>query len=108
MIGSAFTADGFRLAVFQPKWERIEIKDELTDMYVADAYQKEDHNLLDQISAKQYPVSKYPKATHLLNIHSFRPYYEQPEYSLTLYGQNVLNTLQSEIAYTYNQNEGSP
>ena len=24
-----------------------------------------------------------------------------------LYGQNILNTLQSEIAYTYNQNEGS-
>ncbi len=107
LIGSAFTADGFRLAAFQPKWERIEIKDELTDLYVADAYQKADHNLLDQITPTQYPVSKYPKATHLLNIHSFRPYYEQPEYSLTLYGQNVLNTLQSEIAYTYNQNEGS-
>jgi hypothetical protein len=107
LIGSAFTAEGFRLASFEPKWERVEIKDELIDLYIDDAFQKADHSALDQLSSQQYPVSKYPKSFHLLNLHSFRPYYEQPEYSLTLYGQNILNTFQSEIAYTYNQNEGS-
>ncbi len=107
LIGSAFTANGFRLASFQPKWERVEVKDELTDLYVAGAFPKADHSFLDQLAPLQYPVTGYPKASHLLNLHSFRPFYEQPEYSLTLYGQNVLNTLRSEIAYTYNQNEGS-
>ena len=107
VTGSAFTADGFRLASFQPKWERVEIKDELADLYIDDAFQKADHAALDHLSAQPYTVSKYPKSFHVLNLHSFRPYYEQPEYSLTLYGQNILNTLQSEIAYTYNQNEGS-
>jgi len=33
--------------------------------------------------------------------------YEQPEYSFRLYGQNILNTIKSELAYTYNENEGS-
>lgn len=42
-----------------------------------------------------------------INIHSWRPFYEQPEWSFTLYGQNVLNNLQSQFDYTYNENEGS-
>lgn len=108
LLGSAFTADGYRLGLFQPQWERVAIKDELTDLYVNDqVYQKEDHSVLDRISPAQYPVNKYRKSFHLLNLHSLRPNYDQPEYSLTLYGQNILNTLSSEIAYTYNQNEGS-
>ena len=107
LVASAFTADGYRLGSFQPQWERVEIRNELTDRYVADVYKKADHLLLNELPAQQYAVRKYPKSFHLLNIHSYRPFYEQPEYSFTLYGQNVLNTLQSEIAYTYNQNEGS-
>ncbi|MCW3088584.1 MAG: hypothetical protein JWQ78_1970, partial [Sediminibacterium sp.] len=43
----------------------------------------------------------------LLNIHSYEPVYEQPEYTFRVYGENVLNTFRSEVAYTYNENEGS-
>ena len=107
VIGSAFTADGYRLGIFQPLWQRVDLKDELNTMYLTDVYRKEDHNLLNEIPRHIYETSKYKKSTGLLNIHSWRPYYEQPEYSFTLYGQNVLNTLQSEIAYTYNENESS-
>ena len=49
----------------------------------------------------------YKKTTDIFNIHSWRPYYEQPEWSFTMYGQNVLNTVQSELKYTYNENERS-
>ncbi|MES2005044.1 MAG: hypothetical protein V4450_11015 [Bacteroidota bacterium] len=107
LVGSAFTADGYRLGVFTPLWERTELRDELTDLYIKSPYQKEDHQLVKDLQPRTFEVSKYPKSFHLLNFHSFRPYYEQPEYSFTLYGQNVLNTFQSELAYTYNQNEGS-
>jgi len=107
MIGSAFTADGYRLAKFDPEWERVDLKDELTDLYINDVYRQADHLLLNDLPQQEYAVTKYPKSFHLLNLHSFRPYYEQPEYSLTVYGQNVLNTFQSEIAYTYNENEKS-
>ena len=107
IIASAFTADGYRLGSFDTKWERVALRDELTDLYVNEAFQKNDHSFLNELKPPSYPVSSYPKSFHFLNIHSFRPYYEQPEYSLTLYGQNVLNTVQTEIACTYNQNEGS-
>jgi hypothetical protein len=107
IIASAFTADGYRLGSFDPIWERTELKDELTDLYINDVFRKEDHTLLMNLPQQQYAVSKYAKATRLFNFHSFRPFYEQPEYSLTVYGNNVLNTLLSELAYTYNENEGS-
>jgi hypothetical protein len=44
---------------------------------------------------------------HPINIHSWRPFYEQPEWSFTLYGENILNTVQSQFSYVYNENEGS-
>lgn len=52
-------------------------------------------------------VQNYKSAKRLMNIHSWRPFYEQPEWSFTVYGQNVLNTLQSSFDYIYNENEGS-
>jgi hypothetical protein len=107
LASSAFTADGYRLASFQPAWEKTGNANELTDLYVGDVYRPADHFMLDNLSLKQYPVTKYKKSTGFLNIHSWRPFYEDPEYSFTLYGENVLGTLQTEIAYTYNQNEGS-
>ncbi|GAC1438427.1 MAG: hypothetical protein NVSMB63_01980 [Sediminibacterium sp.] len=107
LVSAAFTADGYRLASFKPLWERREWRNELTDLYVADAYQPKDHSALDSLPARVFAVSKYPKGFNLSNIHSWRPYYSQPEYSFTVYGENILNTYHSEISYTYNENEGS-
>jgi hypothetical protein len=53
------------------------------------------------------PVGPYHKGTRLLNFHSFRPYYEDPEFSFSLYGENVLNTMQTEVYYVYNENENT-
>lgn len=58
-------------------------------------------------STHLYPYGAYHKASHLLNFHSFRPYYQNPDWSFTVYGQNVLNTFQSQVGYDYNQNEQS-
>ncbi|HTJ12137.1 MAG TPA: hypothetical protein VL547_08930 [Dinghuibacter sp.] len=54
-----------------------------------------------------YASSVYHKASHLFNFHSFRPYYSNPDWSFTVYGQNILNTFQSQVSYDYNQNEAS-
>lgn len=54
---------------------------------------------------RNFPVKKYSKGTRLLNFHSWRPYYEDPEFSFSLYGENILNTLQTDIYYLYNENE---
>ncbi|MFZ9262168.1 MAG: hypothetical protein ACO3AA_02455 [Chitinophagaceae bacterium] len=54
-----------------------------------------------------YQVSSYSSQTQLMNIHSWRPYYERPNWSFSLYSQNVLNTLQSTYQYVFNENEKS-
>lgn len=56
---------------------------------------------------RHFASSTYKKTTGLLNFHSWRPGYTDPEFSLSLFGNNVLNTLSSEIFYRYNQNETS-
>ena len=61
--------------------------------------------MADSLPARLFSVSKYKKGTRLLNFHSWRPYYEDPIFTFSLYGENVLNTLQSELYYLYNQNE---
>jgi hypothetical protein len=58
--------------------------------------------LVSDFTTQRYPALKSP-----FNIHSWRPFYEQPEWSFTLYGENVLNTVQTSIEYVYNENENS-
>ncbi len=60
---------------------------------------------LQEAPSIRFSEKKYPQATRLFNFHSWRPYYEDPEFRFSLYGNNVLNTLESEIFYLYNQNE---
>lgn len=66
-------------------------------------------NLSDtsKISVKDFTTQKYTALKSPINIHSWRPFYEQPEWSFTLYGENVLNTVQSTLEYVYNENENS-
>jgi hypothetical protein len=101
LVASAFTADGYRLAKLKPTWQQMEVNDVLTDLYVDSAFNKNDHQLLNNMSINQRSFAVK------FNFHSWRPYYDAPEFSFTVYGQNILNTYQSEAAYTYNYNEGS-
>ena len=57
------------------------------------------------IPTRNFAVSKYRKRTGLFNFHSWRPYYDDPEFTFSLYGDNVLNTFSTELFYRYNQNE---
>lgn len=106
VIASTFTVDGYRLASFQPLWEKVKNEDALQPLYIDHSIQQSVTGSALQV-AGNYPVTNYKKSFRLLNIHSWRPYYDRPEYSFTLYGQNVLNTFSSELAYTFNENERS-
>jgi hypothetical protein len=55
---------------------------------------------------RAFPTDPYKSTTRLFNFHSWRPWYEQPDWSITAFSENVLNTFRSEIFYTYNENEG--
>ena len=59
----------------------------------------------DKTINRDFTVNDYKKGTRLFNFHSWRPYYSDPIFSFSLYGENILNTMQTEIYYQYNQNE---
>lgn len=54
-----------------------------------------------------YPVTRYRRSFQLINFHSWIPGLNDPEYSITLLSDNILNTLQAEWGLTYNTNERS-
>jgi hypothetical protein len=63
-------------------------------------------NLLATVSNKPLPVTNYSKAYQLFNFHSLIPDFTDPNYKLSLVGENVLNTFQSQLSFNYNRVEG--
>jgi hypothetical protein len=107
IIGSTFTADGYRLAVFSKsdlsnKWV-ISEKALLANLYVPNTIAGKEDVL--EIATKQYPSSKYRKSFKLFNFHSWQPEISESDYSFAILGENVLSTLYSKAYYTYNTNE---
>ncbi|HRQ51718.1 MAG TPA: hypothetical protein PLR74_14325, partial [Agriterribacter sp.] len=112
LIWSSYTAKGLQLKEKQLQaedWQPVmQISTVNTpDLYLPVALQQTGGNMLNSIPTGGYPVSAYSKLSAPFNFHSWRPYYEPPEWSFTVYGQNILNTFQSQLYYTYNENEGS-
>ncbi len=107
---SVFTADGYQLQQkaidelsFVPVPYEVVAN---TSLYSPVSHSGEIESIVPgNLSLRQFPVSPYRKGTRLFNFHSWRPYYEDPEFTFSLYGENVLNTLQTQVYYLYNENE---
>ena len=109
---SNFTADGYQLKETNPNGIDRKEADQFVFKNAGNTIKVANENnfrsmLLEDVPARDFPVNKYKKGTRLFNFHSWRPYYEDPLFTYTLYGQNVLNTLQTEVYYLYNQNENT-
>ena len=110
IVYSNFTADGYQLKEISTDKLNLKEIDESGFQLPpnSDTVARENEfksQLITDIPTKIYPVRKYSKATRLFNFHSWRPYYEDPVFTYTLYGENVLNTLQTELYYSYNQDD---
>jgi hypothetical protein len=110
LVYSNFSAYGFQLKEKQltaEDWEPLIQTSTVNqqDLYVPQALQQTGDNALQKVPAAKYNVSGYSKLSRPFNFHSWRPYYEQPEWSFNVYGQNILNTLESNLYYIYNENE---
>lgn len=105
ILASAFTADGYRLAYVAGKWHEINNADTLKPLYVSKPFNRESNSLQENIIARKFAITKYPKFSHPFNFHSWNPYFSDPDYSFILYGQNLLYTFQSQLYYTYNRDE---
>lgn len=106
IVWSQFTTKGIQLrqsALEKMLWQEVNTVPPQKLMFpIAGAEQ----NILTTPTS-DYTISDYKKGTGLFNFHSWRPYYDQPEYTFTLYGDNVLNTFSTELLYRYNENEKS-
>lgn len=108
---NTFTAVGYHMDVASANdlhWTPVDVSDWNRPLSVQ-GIASLDHgpaHLLDGIGNGNFPEKKYPAASHLINIHSWRPYINDPDYTLSLASENILNTLESEVFVTYNRNEG--
>jgi hypothetical protein len=110
MTWSAFTAEGYQLQQVDEKavvWTPVPaaIVENTVLSYPVSHANEVVPVIPGRLPGRNFQAGKYSAGTNLLNFHSWRPYYEDPIFTFSLYGENVLNTLQTEIYYLYNQNE---
>jgi hypothetical protein len=105
----SFSAFGYQLHELEKSRFQLKAVDALPplpDFQITSLRTDTGANVLASVDTKALPVKKYPKFTHPFNFHSLVPNFNDPEYSFSLLGENILNTLQSELSFTYNRNEG--
>jgi hypothetical protein len=107
LVFSFFTSSGLQM-------EKVALKKALwTDVDLAAL---EDRSLLypvaleqniDSVPTRRFAAKRYRKSTGLFHFHSWAPNYSDPEFTFSVYSDNVLNTFSNELYYRYNQNENS-
>lgn len=101
------TATGYKIQ--EEYFGELLSKDEKSDLsdFGVDRLEKDSAtNLLATVPVTALPITKYSKAHGLFNFHSLIPNLNDPNYSLELAGENILNTFQSRLSATYNRDEG--
>lgn len=107
-----FTAFGYQINEKNKndlKWKVIEpgtARGRLPEFGITALQRDSSTDLLAALKNDSLPITKYHKSHHLLNFHSLIPNFNDPNYTLSLQGENVLNTLQSALSFTYNRDEG--
>jgi len=107
-----FTATGYRINEIDTKklvWQKISptnLPGALPDIGITALRRDTTADLLASVDFKPLPVTKYSKTYHLFNFHSIIPAINDPNYSIAIVGENVLNTFQSELSLGYNRDEG--
>jgi len=105
------TAFGYQVnEVDNKNLEWLEIKQTgpavLPDFNITALKRDSSTDLLASVVDSSLKVTKYHKSHHLFNFHSLIPNFDDPNYTFSLAGENVLNTLQSNLSFTYNRDEG--
>jgi len=107
-----FTAVGYQINQINAdsaQWQLLPntvIPGQIDNIGISDLANNSSAHLLDSIEIKALPERKYSKTYHLFNFHSIIPTINDPDYSVAIIGENVLNTFQSELSFGYNRVEG--
>ena len=107
---ATFTAEGYQLQQMDENdVQATPVTDvtveKLNETFPVSHSQEIPEVLLNPSVNRRFPTDKYSKGKGFFNFHSWRPYYEDPEFTFSLYGENILNTVQTELYYLYNQND---
>lgn len=106
---SVFTANGYRLRQVSENnsvRELVNANDFTNTLSGIVAKQQIDTSTFtDSLSERSFVSKPYAKLTKPFNFHSWRPNYDDPVYSFTVYGNNILNTVETRLEYQYNQND---
>ncbi|HVW12475.1 MAG TPA: hypothetical protein VHB54_01555 [Mucilaginibacter sp.] len=105
-----FTAVGYQLSERKRsdlQWDKINTRlpGALPDWGIKTLNRDSAKDLLDKVELEPLAVTKYPKAYNLFNFHSIIPNINDPNYSIGIVGENVLNTFQSQLTFNYNRDE---
>lgn len=110
LVTTRFSAGGYTMitrAAGEQVWEAFDLQQLVADSSMLSTSLDGQPNDLANPSVDTFPVAQsYPVTKGLFHLHSWQPYYANPEYSITIFGQNILNTLQTQFYAIYNQNEG--
>lgn len=107
---TSFTAAGYRLQeenIAGIGWRPVSNEEwhQPIDSFKISLSKNSAAGVLGTVTAQPASASTYRQTTRLFNFHSLLPYVTDPDYSLSLVGNNVLNTMQSELFAAYNRDE---
>ncbi len=102
LISTTQTADGYRLGAWNAIRQPIIANALLTNLYVKVPAVQDTDSTITNISPATYPTSAYRKLTNPFNFHSWQPDYSDPLFTFTIYGENILSTVQTQLYYEYN------
>ena len=67
----------------------------------------DESGFIDTLQKREFISKPYAKLTRPFHFHSWRPNFDDPIFDFTVYGNNVLNTVETQLQYQYNQNDQS-
>jgi hypothetical protein len=110
IVWSSFTAEGYRMQKLSKQsltFTEINTGNltRTTSSFGITATNNTNANLLYSVPNDTFAIKKYPKSFQLFNFHSIEPSVNDPQYTLSLISENILNTLQSNVAFTYDRSE---
>ncbi|HUZ61853.1 MAG TPA: hypothetical protein VMU83_23955 [Hanamia sp.] len=110
IVWSSFTAEGYRLQQFSKQSLKfVEINKEDLQKGTSDfgitVLNNTNSDLLYSVPNETFAIKKYRKTFDLFNFHSIEPAVNDPQYTLSLVSENILNTLQSNVSFTYDRAE---
>ncbi|TMI80992.1 MAG: hypothetical protein E6H10_12655 [Bacteroidetes bacterium] len=110
LVWSGFAAEGYQLQGMnsdEKTWTEVsEMEITAPTNPFPIAHSDELHDILSsEVPNRSFDISKYKQGGHLFRFHSWRPYYADPDFTYSIYSDNILNTMSTELFYHYNQDD---